>query len=871
MSHPVSGSPRCGAPVSRSRAGGGPGYGLASFGAYCQPAQAHCFTVKGRPRKRWLALLASALSLPTAQAQALRPPAYPLVTHDPYFSVWAMQEELTGAPTRHWTGTPQSLEGVVRVDGQAYQFLGQAGPQYRAVVPTVREQPYRARYSFKRPAAGWEKPGFAAATGWKEGPAPFTDNKAEHGTEWTGGDIWVRRTVRVADPKTAGEVRLLMQHDDDAEVYLNGVLLGKQPGYNSGYDFFTIPAAARQALRAGDNLLALHATSPRGGEYLDAGLYETLPAPAPLPKARQTAVSLTATQTTYTFVAGPVQLKVNFLSPLLLDELETVARPVSYVTCTATTTDGQPHATQVLLSEAGTLAANTPYQEVATRPGAAGSLRWQALGTTAQPVLATAGDNVRIDWGYAYLATPGPALVSTGNPQTLKMSFAKTGTLPAAAPIKGQAQRVAQAAVFDLGAVAAVPAEQHFLLGYDAQYAVQYFGQNLRPWWRRDPATTMDKALAAAEADYPRLRRKASEFDQQLAADARKAGGSQYADLCQLAYRQAIAAHSIVAGPKGELLFFSKENFSNGSIGTVDITYPSEPLFLLYNNELAKGMLRFIFDYSESGRWKKDFPAHDVGTYPLANGQTYGEDMPVEEAGNMLIATTATVRLDGKPDFARQHWPMLTKWVEFLKRDGFDPANQLCTDDFAGHLARNTNLSVKAIMGIACYADLARQLGDTKVADDNLALARDLARKWMTMARDGDHYALTFDKTPGSWSQKYNLVWDKVLSLNVFPPEVAQQELAFYLQHQQKYGLPLDSRKTYTKSDWILWTATLASNQADFAALVNPVWQFANDTPSRVPLNDWHETTDAKQVGFQARSVVGGYFMKMLADKLGKK
>ena len=820
--------------------------------------------------KTFFLLALNLLGLGAAQAQALRPPAYPLLTHTPYFSVWAFQDELAAAPTRHWTGAAQSLEGVVRVDGQAYQFMGQATPQYRAVVPTVREQPYQARYTFKQPAAGWEKPGFAA-TSWQQGPAPFTDNKSEHGTAWTQGNIWVRRTVRVADPRTTGALRLLMEHDDEAEVYLNGVLLTKQPGFNNSYDFFDIPAAARQALHAGDNVLALHANSPQGGEYLDAGLYETLPAASPLPLARQTAVAVTATQTTYTFAAGPVQLKVNFLSPLLLDEVETTARPVSYVTCTATATDGKPHSTQVLLTEAGTLASNTPYQEVASRAGTAGALRWLALGTSAQPVLAKAGDNVRIDWGYAYLAAPGRVALGLDQPLALRAAFAKTGTVPGAAPTKGQAQRLAQAVVLDLGAVAATPAEQHALLGYDEQYAVQYFGQNLRPWWRRDPAMTMDKALQAAEADYPRLRRKATEFDQRLVADAQAVGGKKYADLCQLAYRQAVAAHSIVAGPKGELLFFSKENFSGGFIGTVDVTYPSEPLFLLYNNELAKGMLRFIFDYSESGRWKKDFPAHDVGTYPQATGQQYGEDMPVEEAGNMLILTAAAVHQDGKPDFAREHWPTLTKWVGFLKRDGFDPANQLSTDDFAGHLARNTNLSVKAIMGMACYGSLARQLGDAKTADEYTTLARDLARKWMAMAQEGDHYALTFDKPAGSWSQKYNLVWDKVLGLNIFPPEVAQQEMAFYLKHQQKYGLPLDSRKTYTKSDWIIWTATLASSPADFEALVAPVWQFANDTPSRVPLTDWHETTDAKQQGFQARSVVGGYFMKLLDAKLNKK
>jgi hypothetical protein len=815
---------------------------------------------------------ATGLALGAAQAQtpALRPPAYPLVTHNPYFSVWAFQDTLNAAPTRHWTGAPQGLEGVVRVDGQAYQFLGQAGPQYRAVIPTVREQPYRARYTFRKPAAGWEKPGFAAAA-WREGPAPFTDNKSEHGTTWTEGNVWVRRTVRVADPRTTGPLRVLMQHDDEAEVYLNGVLLTRQAGSNNSYDFFTIPAAARQALHAGDNVLALHANSPYGGEYLDAGLYEMLPAPAPLPLARQTAVTLTATQTTYTFAAGPVQLTVSFLSPLLLDELETVARPVSYVTFTAVATDSEPHTTQVLLTEAGTLASNTLYQTVATQAGQAGALRWQALGTTQQPVLAKAGDNLRIDWGQAYLATPSPATLATGHPQALKTAFAKAGYLAPGPPTTGPAQRVAQAIVFNLGPVSATPTERHLLLGYDEQYAVQYFGQNLRPWWRRDPAMTMQKALQAAEADYPRLRQKAAEFDKKLYADAEAAGGRQYADLCQLAYRQAIAAHTVVAGPKGELFFFSKENFSNGSIGTVDITYPSEPLFLLYNNELAKGMLRFVFDYSESGRWKKDFPAHDLGTYPLANGQTYGEDMPVEEAGNMLIITAAAVRLDGKPDFARAHWPTLTKWVGFLKRDGFDPANQLSTDDFAGHLARNVNLSAKAIMGIACYGQMARQMGDPKTADEYTTLARDLAKKWVLMAQDGDHYALTFDKPAGSWSQKYNLIWDKVLGLNIFPPEVAQQELAFYLKHQQKYGLPLDSRKTYTKSDWILWTATLAGNHADFEALVAPVWQFANETPSRVPLNDWHETLDAKQVGFQARSVVGGYFMKMLDVKLNGK
>jgi hypothetical protein len=810
-----------------------------------------------------LALLAGGM----AQAQTLRPPAYPLVTHDPYFSIWSVSDTLTSTATRHWTGRPHALEGVVRVDGKAYQFLGAAPTEYRAILPTGENAPYGAAYTFSTPAAGWEAPDFDAA-GWKTGPGPFGTEPGTR-TRWERDHIYLRREFTYSGPANPANLVLAMNHDDDVEVYLNGTKILARPNYINEYRYFPLPPEAARALRPGRNVLAVHCVSPRGGAMIDVGIVQAIPA-TPLETARQTSASVTATQTTYTFAAGAVDLTLSFLSPLLLDELEVTARPVTYVTLGTRSRDGKPHAVQVFFGASGSLASNTPQQEVVTKTGTTAGLRYQAVGTKEQPVLQKKGDNLRIDWGHAYLAVPAAAgyQLAAGTAPALKKAFLSTGTVPGgSAPAAGPAQSVGLAATLDFGRVTSA-AERHLLLAYDDEYSVQYFGQNLRPWWRRDGKTGANELLQQAEQDYARLRTKSTQFDRQLYADAEAAGGKAYADLCQLAYRQAISAHKIVASPKGEVLFLSKENYSNGSIGTVDVTYPSAPLFLLYNNELAKGLLRFIFEYSESGRWTKDFPAHDIGTYPLANGQTYGEDMPVEEAGNMMILTAAAVRMDGTPDFARQHWATLTKWVGFLKRDGFDPANQLCTDDFAGHLARNANLSAKAIVGIACYAELARQLGETAVADEHFALARDLARRWMQLAETGDRYALTFDKPAGSWSQKYNIVWDKLLGLNVFPKEVAQKEIRFYLQNQQPYGLPLDSRKTYTKSDWIIWTATLADNPADFEAFVKPVWRFVNETPNRVPLSDWHETTNARQVGFQARSVVGGYWIKLLEKKL---
>ena len=538
-----------------------------------------------------------------------------------------------------------------------------------------------------------------------------------------------------------------------------------------------------------------------------------------------------------------------------------MARPVNYISYTVASTDGQKHAVELYFEASPQCAVDLAGQPSTAESFVDENLVFLKTGSRDQKVLAKKGDDVRIDWGYFYLAADKEnTQYATGSSRELRKSFVE-GKLSAT----GTDGYDRLALVRSLGETKV--SEGHLLIGYDDIYSVQYFGENLRPYWNRSGNETIVSQFHKAEREYDVLMTKAIAFDNQLMREATEAGGRKYAELCALAYRQAIAAHKLVETPDKELLFLSKENFSNGSIGTVDITYPSAPLFLLYNPEIAKALLNHIFYYSESGKWTKPFAAHDIGTYPLANGQTYNGDMPVEESGNMLIITAVIAAIEGNADYAKKHWETLTTWTNYLVEYGLNPENQLCTDDFAGHFAHNANLSVKAILGIASYGYLADKLGKKEIAGQYTQKAKEMAVEWERMANDGDHYKLTFDKS-GTWSQKYNLVWDKLMNWQIFPEQIVKTEIPYYLTKQNRYGLPLDNRQTYTKTDWIMWTATLAPDKATFEEFIEPVYLFMNETTDRIPMSDWVFTDKPEHWAFQARSVVGGYFIKMLENKM---
>ncbi|MVN91282.1 glutaminase family protein [Mucilaginibacter aquatilis] len=811
---------------------------------------------------RAIVLVSLLLGKASVMAQINKAPAYPLITHNTYFSVWSNTDKLNESVTHHWTGSNQSLIGIVNVDGTNYRFLGQEPVRYKTVLATSDETEYSVKYTEKKPADDWFKTDFAAAD-WKEGKSPIGDGK-ENKIQWQSRDIWIRRVFNISRTDDINELFLKASFDDDIEVNLNGERIYTKVGVSKGYEMIPL---AKSKLKVGENIIAYHVVNTGGGARADVGFADKLKPiiSDELKTAEQTNVTVKATQTTYNFKAGKVNFDVIFTSPLLLTDLSLLSRPVSYITYQAKSNDGKTHSVKVFFSASTDLAVNLPKQPVKASKYNTSTLNVLKVGTTEQPVLKKAGDDVRIDWGYAYVAVPkstgATQYITAGEDAVNSFRQGKLNTTVS------NGSSLALNTIVPLGKVGSTPVSKFIEVAYDEIWSMEYFGTRLRPWWNKQGNETIDNQMNKAASDYAAVLQKCTAFNQRLYGDALKTGGKEYAGLCVLAYRQSIAAHQLLQSPKGEILWFSKENFSGGFVNTVDVTYPSAPLYLLYNPKLMEGMLNGIFYFSESGKYGHDYAAHDLGTYPLANGQTYGEGMPVEESGNMIILTAAIAAAEGNPAYAKKHWKTLSTWVNYLVKEGFDPANQLCTDDFAGHLARNANLSVKAIVGIGCYAKLANALGYKVVAAKYNQIAKEMVPRWMKLADDGDHYTLTFDNK-GTWSQKYNLVWDKVLNLGLFPQKVYDTEIKYYLTKQNKFGLPLDSRKTYTKSDWIIWTATMTNTNKDFQALISPIYKFATNTPSRVPLNDWHETTDGKMVGFQARSVVGGYFMPILKNKL---
>ena len=570
------------------------------------------------------------------------------------------------------------------------------------------------------------------------------------------------------------------------------------------------------------------------------------------PAMEQTALDVAPYVTAYTFEGCGIRLTVRFWTPLLLSDLHQLSLPVSFIDCAYETLDGVEHEVQISLSLDEAFCYDGKAKSCIFFTQNAYGRAFAVMGQIKQKPLSASGDGVGADWGW-WCLLGGKVRAGRGIHATRSL---KPGRISA------------------------------FCIGFDEGLAIEYFGHKLSPFWRErwpDLRSAMLDCYQRREALLASLQQQS----EQLLSDAAPFG-SAYQSILTAAARQILAGHKLVRSPEGELLYLSKECHSNGCINTVDVSYPAVPFFLLYRPELVKAMLTGIFTFASSPLWQADYAPHDIGRYPHADGQVYALrppyvfrrrnvykhkrfsiyephfQMPVEECGNMLVLAFAYAKTTGDTEQIEENYSLLERWAGYLSAQGAQLKNQLCTDDFAGHSEQNVNLAIKSTVGLACFAGIADLLGrETKAMADarHMALALESNRK-----SDG---TLPFSLLDADgWSLKYNLIWDRLFSFGLFPEELYFAESEAYRAKLNAYGVPLDSRKSFTKSDWMLWAACLDGTDKNVRAFSKSIVRFLEETNDRLPFSDWFDTLKPEQRGFCHRTVQGGLWMPVLLRKM---
>lgn len=257
-------------------------------------------------------------------------------------------------------------------------------------------------------------------------------------------------------------------------------------------------------------------------------------------------------------------------------------------------------------------------------------------------------------------------------------------------------------------------------------------------------------------------------------------------------------------------------------------------------------MLDPLFENQESGQYPNMYSMHDLGAhYPNATGHSDGKDepQPLEECGNMLIMTLAYAQRNNDISYLNQHYNILKQWTQYLIQEALIPADQISTDDFAGSLANQTDLALKGIIGIQAMAVIANLTDNQADGANYTNIALDYITQWQTLgiAHDANppHTTLSYGMND-TYGLLYNLYGDRLLNLNFVPQSVYDMQSAFYPTVEQKYGVPLDTRHNYTKSDWEMWTASIASETTK-QMFISDLAKWINETPTNKAMTDWYD------------------------------
>lgn len=594
-------------------------------------------------------------------------------------------------------------------------------------------------------------------------------------------------------------------------------------------------------------------------------------------KAVQKSAKFTATQSVFVLQAGPVDLTVTFLSPVEPKDLLKQSLPFSYLSVVAASRDGASHNVAVYTDiSAEWVSGDNALRANWTTTTDSGILTHQTR-LVNPTVYGEVRDRIQHGSSYYSTAKTANTTFQTGADTVVRANFVSSGALPNTEDKESRAindRWPVFAFAQKLGAVTSTPsAPVVFTVGHVRDPIIQYIvkGNTLQdrlPYFLTRYATAA-QIIADFLPDYTKALGRANAMDAQVRTDALKIS-EDYAAIVDLSVRQTFGSIelSVSRSSNGainatDILVFMKEISSNGNMNTVDVIFPAWPAFLYFNPELGRYLLEVLFRYQESGLYPNKWAIHDIGaSYPKALGHNDGGDepMPVEESGNMLIMALSYTRKTGNRYIIDTYGRLLDQWNQFLIEDSLIPNNQLSTDDFAGPLANQTNLAIKGIIGIKAMAEVAGLLGNAGEAANYSSIAASYVTQWETLSasKTQPHRTLGYN-SDSSWGLTYNLYSDKLLKFNLFPQRIYDQQTAWYATVAREFGVPLDTRHEWTKTDWEIWTAAIASTKEVRDLFISSVRKYAANGLNRQPFGDWYETPSGRVNGFRARPVVGGH------------
>ncbi|GJN67884.1 hypothetical protein PLICBS_001926 [Purpureocillium lilacinum] len=644
--------------------------------------------------------------------------------------------------------------------------------------------------------------------------------------------------------------------------YLNVWLNGKRDGSPSGYLPGNWPVFWSQYIQGWQGFIRV-----------DGHVYNWMGnAPGGDGLVNQTSLEYTSTRSVFTFnVVDKVEMMVEFLSPVYPEDLRRQSVTSSYINISVKSLDGKTHSVQIYSDVSGEWASGDNSQMIQWESVAKDGVRYHKFWRKEQQKFTE--QNEVAAWGNWYWATGDQRGVSyqIGSDGDVRGQFLNKGYLTGEIDTNFRAVRD-RWPVFglarDLGFVAGTAKSTLFTIGFTQDEAINFQGKedntrSVPALWKeyfneQDLVTFFYK-------DFDYASHYANRLDLRIARDSEAAAGRDYATITTLAVRQVFGALAYT-NTKDSPLVFLKEISSNSDIQTVDVIFPAFPIMLYLNPDMIKWTLEPLL---ENGRYHypNSWAQHDLGTFPNAVGHPKGDDepMPLEECGNMVVMMLAYAQRKHNDQYLADNWDLLEKWAGYLIEDAKIPANQLSTDDFAGHLANQTNLAIKGIIALEAMSQIAKKTGHKTHAANYTEIAHEYLEFWTNHGinhnAEPKHTVLQYDN-PDTYGLLYNVYSDKVLNLNFIPQEIYDMQSDFYPTIENEYGVILDTRGTLTKLDWEMWAAAVAKPETRYM-FISKIASWINRTTTWRAYTDLYDTKDGgypRGIEFTARPVQGGVF-----------